>query len=64
MKPRQLAFLTAFVAALAAAVAYQTVSHDRATSQSDTRPVLDVNVVAEEINRVVVTQGGADAERW
>ena len=63
MKPRQLAFLTAFVAALAAAVAYQTVSHDRATSQSDTRPVLDVNVVAEEINRVVVTQGGADSTR-
>lgn len=57
MKPRQLAVLAAVVAALAAAVIVQNVSHERSTSRSDTRPVLDVNVVADEINRVTVSQG-------
>lgn len=57
MKPRQLAFLTAVVAALAAAVAVQNMSHEAATSRSDTTSVLDVNVVVDEINRVTVSQG-------
>jgi len=57
MKPRQLVVLAAVVAALGAAVIVQNVRHERSTSRSDTRPVLDVNVVAEEINRVTVSQG-------
>jgi uncharacterized protein DUF4340 len=57
MKSRNLIILFVVVAALGAVQLMQKMSHNRATSASDTQPVLGVSFDPQDINRVVLGFG-------